>query len=83
LIPSVCGGDDPVGIGSPDERLEAAVVFGEKTVDRRSQINKRTKDATFAAAERALGEEAFGGVQPVGRGRREVECPADIGLARF
>ena len=75
-MPSACGGDDPVGIGSPDERLGAAVVFGEKTVDRGLQIDKRTKDATFEAAARELGEEAFDGVQPGGGGRREVKCPA-------
>jgi hypothetical protein len=47
LEPAVCGRDDALGVGGPDEELWAVVVLGEIAVDSDLQIDQRVKDAAF------------------------------------
>ena len=51
-------------------------MLGEISIDGGLQVGDRAKDAAADALPRHLGEEVFDGVEPGGRGRREMEGPA-------
>ena len=75
-MPAPDGSDDFVGIGDPLEGFGMCVVIFEEAIDGGLEVGHGSEDAAFEAA---LGEgckEALDGVEPGGRGRREVECPA-------
>ena len=77
-MPSPDSGDDFVGISGPDEGLGLAIVLLEEAVDGALEVVDGSEDA---ALETALGqnrEKAFDGVEPRGRGRREVKAPARV-----
>ena len=68
--------DDGVRVGGPDERLRVFVVLLEEAVDGGLQIGDALEDPTLEPPLRQRGEEALDGVEPRGRGRREVEVKA-------
>jgi len=77
LEPSVSSGDDVIGVGAPDERPRVlGIVFTDEAVDGGLQIDDGMEDAVLEPAPGEFGEEAFDGVEPRARGRREVEAPA-------
>ena len=76
LAPSGGGGNDFIGIGGPDKRLWLLVVVDDEAVDVGLQIDDAFEDPAFEAALGEDGEETFDGVEPTGRGRREVKSPA-------
>src|SRR5690242_10046487 len=53
----------------------AAIVFNEISVDAGLQVGDRVEDAAADALPGHLGKEALDGVEPGGRGRREMEGP--------
>jgi hypothetical protein len=59
-----------------NEGLRMLVIFGDEAVDGGLKIDNALEDAAFEAALGEDGEEALDGVEPAGRGRREVERPA-------
>lgn len=77
LEPSVSGGDDVIGVGSPYERLGFGdVVLGDETVDGSLQVDNRMEHAVLEPAPRQFCEEPFDRIQPGCRRRDEVEGPA-------
>ena len=77
-MPAPDGGDDFVGIGDPLEGLRLGVVIVEEAVDGGLEVGDGSEDAALEAALGQDGEEALDGVEPGGRGRREVERPARV-----
>src|SRR5882724_3733285 len=75
-MPTCCGGEDFVRIGGPDEGFRLLIVADEEAVDGGLEIDDALEDAALEAALGQDGEEAFDGVEPTGRCRREVERPA-------
>jgi hypothetical protein len=75
-MPSSDGGDDFVWIGGPGEGPGSVVSLGEEAVDGGLEVDDRSEDAAFEPALGEVGEEAFDGVEPAGRGGREVENEA-------
>src|ERR1039458_10393922 len=75
-MPASDGGDDFVGIGDPLEGFGTGVVVVEEAIDRFLKVGDRSEDAAFEAALGEGGEETLDGVEPGGRCRSEVECPA-------
>jgi hypothetical protein len=63
-------------MGDPLEGLRLGVVVFEEPIDRRLEVDDGPEDAAFETALGQDGEEAFDGVEPGGRSRREVEGPA-------
>ena len=76
MLPSFHSGEDPVGIGGPDEGLGIIVGFLDEAVDGGLEIDDRPEDAASEASSGELGEEAFDSIEPGGGGRSEVEGPA-------
>jgi hypothetical protein len=58
-------------------------VIVEEAVDGGLQIDHGLEDATLETALGEGREEALDGVEPGGRGRREVECPARMARQPF
>jgi hypothetical protein len=52
FVPTFDGGDDPVGIGGPDEGFRVRVVLAEEAVDRGLKVSDR---AEYAAPEAPFG----------------------------
>ena len=75
-MPSSDGGDDFVRVGSPCEGLWLCVGFGEEAIDCGLEVDDGSEDAALQATPGQLGEEALDGIEPGGRGRREVEDEA-------
>jgi len=73
LFPSVDLFDDSVGVGGPDEGFWILVVLGEEAIDSGLEIDDGMEHTAFQPPFRELGEEALDGIEPGGRGRREVE----------
>jgi hypothetical protein len=79
LEPTVSGGDDIVGVCSPDEGFCVVdIVFGDEAVDGGLQVDQTPEYAMLEPPPGQLGEEAFDGVQPGRRCRCEVEGPARV-----
>ena len=76
MLPSFDSGEDAFGIGCPDEGSWIGVCFRDEAVDGRFEIVDGAEHAALETPPRELGEEAFNGIEPRGRGRREVEGPA-------
>ena len=72
------GGNDVVGIRSPDEGIWIVVVFSEITVDRGQEVDQRTKESRLTRQRMNL-EEAFARIEPGSRGRGQVERLARVG----
>ena len=58
-----------------------SIVFFEEAVDGGLEVDDRSEDAALQSPLGELGEEAFDGVEPRARGRREVEGEALDGAA--
>ena len=75
-MPTAGGGDDFVWVGGPGEGPGLLVVVGDEAVDGGLEIDDALEDAALEATLGKDGEEALDGVEPAGRGGREVERPA-------
>src|ERR1700674_2676646 len=75
-MPTIGGGDDFVWIGGPDEGLCLLVVVGDEAIDGGLEIDDAFEDAALEAPLGEDGEETLDGVEPTGRGGREMEAPA-------
>src|SRR5206468_11181584 len=75
-------GEDGVSGFGPEEGFGAGVVLGEISIDGGLQVDDRAEHAVADALPRHLGEEVLDRVEPGGRGRGEVESPADSGASR-
>jgi hypothetical protein len=75
-VPASDGGDNSVGLCDPLEGFRLGVVVVEEAVDSGLEVGDGSEDAALEAAFGHYGEKAFDGVEPGGRGRGEVECPA-------
>ena len=75
-MPTIGGGDDFVWIGSPDEGPRLLVVVGDEAIDGGREIDDAFEDAVLEAPLGEDGEETLDGVEPTGRGGREMEAPA-------
>jgi hypothetical protein len=64
LVPAVDGGNDFVGVGSPDEGLWLMVGVVDEAVDDGLEIDDRAKDAALEPTLGELGEEALDSVEP-------------------
>ena len=67
-----------MGIGGPDEGLAIGIVFLDEAIDGGLKVDDGAEDAALQPSSGQLGEEALDGVEPGGRGRGEVECPAGM-----
>ena len=56
MKPSVPSGDDCIRICSPDEGLGRLVMFADKAIDRRLQIDNRPENSVLEPAARQDGE---------------------------
>ena len=63
-------------IGSPDEGLWLLVVVGDEAIDGGLEIDDAFEDAALEAPLGEDGEETLDGVEPTGRGGREMEASA-------
>ena len=63
-MPAPNGGDDFVGVCSPDERSWFLVMLLDEAVDGGLKVNDGVEDAVFQAPSGQLGEEALDGVEP-------------------
>ena len=77
-MPTFNCSDDFVGIGGPCEGLWHLVGVPNEAVDGGLKIDNRTENAALEASPAELGEQAFDGVEPRARCRREVEGPASM-----
>ena len=77
-MPSFDGGDNFVWIGDPLEGFGMGVVIVEEAIDRGLEVGDGSEDSAFEAAFGEGCEETLNGVEPGGRGRREVEGPSRI-----
>src|SRR6202158_863813 len=75
-MPTIGGGDDFVWIGGPDEGLWLLGVVGDEAIDGGLEIDDAFEDAALEAPLGEDGEETLDGVEPTGRGGREMEAPA-------
>src|SRR5437867_9083015 len=75
-MPAFDGGDDFVGIGGPYEGIGLGIGLCDESVDGGLEVEDGAEDASLEAPPGELGEEAFDGVEPGRRGRREVEGEA-------
>src|SRR5439155_3232432 len=75
-MPTIGGGDDFVWIGGPDEGLWLLVVVGDEAIDGGLEIDDAFEDAALEAPLGEDGEETLDGVEPTGRGGREMGAPA-------
>ena len=75
-MPTIGGGDDFVWIGGPDEGLWLLVVVGDEAIDGGLEVDDAFEDAALEAPLGEDGEETLDGVEPTGRGGREMEAPA-------
>ena len=67
-----------LGSAPPDEGPGALVVLLDEVLDGGLQGDERGEDAALELSAGQLGEEALDGVEPRGRGGREVEGPARV-----
>lgn len=78
---SVSCGDDIVGIGFPDEWFRVcSIVLTDEAVDGGLEIDDGMEDTVPEPAPGEFGKEAFDGIEPRARGRREVEGPAGMAV---
>ena len=82
-MPTFGSGDDFVWIGGPDEGLWLLIMVGDEAVDGGLQVDDAFEDAALETTLGEDGEEALDGVEPAGRGRREVERPAGVTAQPF
>src|SRR5260370_24968114 len=75
-MPTIGGGDDFVWIGGPDEGLWLLVVVGDEAVDGGREDDEGFEEDAVEAPVGEDGEEDLDGVEPTGRGGREMEAPA-------
>src|SRR5579859_6657656 len=78
-MPASNGGDDFVWACGPCEGSRVKIVLIHEAVDGGLQVGDRSEDAAFQSSFGELCEEAFDGIEPGARGRREVEGPARVG----
>jgi hypothetical protein len=75
-MPTIGSGDDFVWIGGPDEGLWLLVVVGDEAIDGGLELDDAFEDAALEAPLGEDGEETLDGIEPTGRGGREMEAPA-------
>ena len=63
-MPAPDGGDDFVGISSPDERAWLLIMLVDEAVDGGLKVDDGVEDAVFQAPSGQLCEEALDGVEP-------------------
>ena len=67
-----------VWIGEPFEGFGMGVVIVEEAIDRGLEVGGGSEDSAFEAGFGEGCEETLNGVEPGGRGRREVEGPSRV-----
>jgi hypothetical protein len=65
-VSALCGLDDAIRVGSPDEGLWVAVALSDETLDGRLDLDQRSEHAASEPAFCELGEEALDGIEPRG-----------------
>ncbi len=75
MLPAFDSGEDAVGVGGPYEGLGVCIGFLDEAVDGALEIDDGVEDPALQHLPGQLGKKAFDGVEPGGRGRREVEGP--------
>jgi hypothetical protein len=83
LVTARSGGDDFVRIGGPDEGLWLLVMIDDEAVDGGLEIDDALENPALEAALGEDGEEALDGIEPAGRGGREMERPAGVSAQPF
>ena len=78
MVPTPDGGDDFIGIGSPDEGFGIIVGLPQEAVDGGLEVDDRAEHAALEATPSQLGEEALDGIEPRRRGRRVMEHKAGM-----
>lgn len=73
-MPALDGGDDPVWVGGPDERLGIGILLGDEAVDGGLKIDERVERSPLQAPSGELGEEPLDCVEP----RASPHCPDPI-----
>ena len=76
MVPTSHGDDDLVGICDPLEGFRLGIVIAEESVDGGLEVGDRSEDPALETPLGQDGKKAFDSVEPGGRGRGEVECPA-------
>ena len=77
-MPAFDCSDDFVGIGGPCEGLGHLIILLDEAVYGGLKVDDRAEDAALEASSAELGEQAFDGVEPRARCRREVEAPPQM-----
>jgi hypothetical protein len=77
-VPSVYLLDNVVGVGGPGERLWAAIVLSQVTIDGGLKVDEGMKDAALQSPAGQVGKKPFDSVEPGRRGRGEVERPTRV-----
>src|ERR1017187_3746016 len=75
-MPASDGGDDFVGVGDPMEAFGLSVVVDQEAIDGFLKVSDGSDDAALEATLGQDGEEPLEGIEPRGRGWREVEGPS-------
>src|ERR1700692_1077927 len=78
FFPPFDSSEDAFGVSGPDEGFGIGVGFFDEPVDCSLKVGNRPDPSTLEAPSREFGEEAFDGVEPGRRGRREVKRPAGM-----
>ncbi|MET3694997.1 hypothetical protein ABID43_004562 [Methylobacterium goesingense] len=66
MVPTLCGLDDAIRVGGPDEGLWIAVALGDEAFDGSLHLDQRSEHAASEPAFCELGEEALDGIEPRG-----------------
>src|SRR5947209_16332200 len=83
FFPPFDSSEDAFGVSGPDEGFGIGVGFFDEPVDCSLKVGNRSEHSTLEAPSREFGEEAFDGVEPGRRGRREVKRPAGCRASHF
>src|ERR1700719_5366591 len=83
FLPPFDSSEDAFGVSGPDEGFGIGVGFFDEPVDCSLKVGNRPEHSTLEAPSREVGEEAFDGVEPGRRGRREVKRPAGMPCQPF
>ena len=76
MVPSSDGSDDLVGVLCPPEGAWVRIGFCDESVDGRLQFDDGAEHAAFEPSPGQPGEETLDGVEPRGKGGREVQGPS-------
>ena len=82
-MPSFDSGNDFVWVCGPREGFWVIVGLVEEAVDGGLKFADRSEDTAFETASGELGEEALDGIEPRGRGGREMEGETRMAIEPF